>query len=296
MDTLEALGRRIHTTQELKSIVHTMKTLSAVSIRHYEDAVASLREYSRTVELGLRVVLGYRAAAARPTAAAPGPVAFVVFGSDHGLCGRFNEQIVAFARAQLREEDEAYEVLWLTAGERAGDKLEAAGETPAARLQLPGAPSGLVATAETILLHLDRWRAEAGAERILVAHNCRGEQTAATPRLRRLLPPDPAWLQAIATEPWPTRRLPTYSMDADELLAALVREYLFIGVYQAAAESIASEHAARLAAMQEAEHNIDESLDELGATYRRLRQELITEELLDVVAGFEVLQSAPQRR
>lgn len=293
MDTLEVLGRRIHTTQELKSIVHTMKTLSAVSIRHYEDAVASLREYSHTVELGLRVVLDSRVPPRRLAAAASGPTAFVVFGSDHGLCGRFNEQIVAFARAQLRGVDGTRGVLWLTAGERAGDKLGAAGETPAARLQLPGAPSGLVVTAQTVLLHLDRWRAEAGAERILVAHNRRGEQTTATPTLRQLLPLDPTWLETITAEPWPSRRLPTYSMDPDELLATLMREYLFVGVYQAAAESIASEHAARLAAMQEAEHNIDETLDELGTAYRRLRQELITEELLDVIAGFEVLRSQP---
>jgi F-type H+-transporting ATPase subunit gamma len=72
-------------------------------------------------------------------------------------------------------------------------------------------------------------------------------------------------------------------------LRALIREYLFISLFRACAESLASENASRLAAMQRADKNIDDSLENLNATFHRVRQSGIDEELFDVVAGFEAL-------
>jgi F-type H+-transporting ATPase subunit gamma len=101
---------------------------------------------------------------------------------------------------------------------------------------------------------------------------------------------DLARFSRLRAEPWPSRVLPTFSMEPRPLFAALVRQYLFISVFRACAESLASEHASRLSSMQGAERNIDERLDDLGGRYRRQRQESITEELLDVVAGFQALK------
>jgi len=72
-------------------------------------------------------------------------------------------------------------------------------------------------------------------------------------------------------------------------LRALLREYLFVSLYRACAESLASENASRLAAMQRAEKNIDELLEGLNGSYHRLRQSGIDEELFDVISGFEAL-------
>ena len=72
-------------------------------------------------------------------------------------------------------------------------------------------------------------------------------------------------------------------------MRALVREYLFISLFRACAESLASENASRLAAMQRADKNINDLLEELNATSHRLRQSGIDEELFDVVSGFEAL-------
>jgi F-type H+-transporting ATPase subunit gamma len=72
-------------------------------------------------------------------------------------------------------------------------------------------------------------------------------------------------------------------------LGALIREYLFISLFRACAESLASENASRLAAMQRAEKNIDELLEDLNRTFHRLRQSGIDEELFDVISGFEAL-------
>jgi F-type H+-transporting ATPase subunit gamma len=75
-------------------------------------------------------------------------------------------------------------------------------------------------------------------------------------------------------------------------MASLLRQRLFVALYQAFAESMASENASRLASMQAAERNIEERLEELQALFRYRRQHGITEELLDIVAGFEALSEA----
>lgn len=79
------------------------------------------------------------------------------------------------------------------------------------------------------------------------------------------------------------------NVNAIAPLRALIREYLFISLYRACAESLASENASRLAAMQRAEKNIDELLEDLASKFHQLRQSSIDEELFDVVAGYELL-------
>ena len=80
-------------------------------------------------------------------------------------------------------------------------------------------------------------------------------------------------------------------MDRERRHSHLLHQYLFVSIFRACAESQASEHSSRLAAMQSAQRNLDERLDEVTMTFRRARQNVITSELLDVVAGFEALTS-----
>jgi F-type H+-transporting ATPase subunit gamma len=104
-----------------------------------------------------------------------------------------------------------------------------------------------------------------------------------------LLPLDAQWQQGLAHVRWPVGNLPEVIGGGTTTLRALIREYLFISLFRACAESLASENASRLAAMQRAEKNIDELLEDLNRTFHRLRQSGIDEELFDVVSGFEAL-------
>ncbi len=95
---LERIKRHLTTAEDLQSVVKTMKALAAVNLRQYERAVASLAEYNRTVDMGLHVVLPHHTVARpHPQTFREGRLGALVFGSDHGLCGRFNEQIVDYA-------------------------------------------------------------------------------------------------------------------------------------------------------------------------------------------------------
>ena len=96
---------------------------------------------------------------------------------------------------------------------------------------------------------------------------------------------------AASSPKFPGRRrtCPRSSATTPATLRALIREYLFVSLFRACAESLASENASRLAAMQRADKNIDELLEDLNGTFHRLRQSGIDEELFDVVSGFEAL-------
>jgi F-type H+-transporting ATPase subunit gamma len=88
------------------------------------------------------------------------------------------------------------------------------------------------------------------------------------------------------------KNLPEIMGSKTETLRALIREYLFVSLFRACAESLASENASRLAAMQRADKNIDELLEDLNRTFHRLRQSGIDEELFEVISGFEALREA----
>jgi F-type H+-transporting ATPase subunit gamma len=97
-------------------------------------------------------------------------------------------------------------------------------------------------------------------------------------------------------EPWNSRSLPTFVTDRRRLLSRLVQQHLFVSLFRACANSLASENASRIAAMQAAEKNIEVRLEELHGSFNQLRQSAITEELLDVVTGFEALSKQHRKR
>ena len=296
METAEALQRKIATTEDLQSVVKTMKALAAVNIRQYEKAVAALAEYNRTIEMGLQVVLQMRPGGRVTVRPAPKRhVGAIVIGSDQGMCGPLNEQIVAHAITTMRELRAAPENrTLLAAGLRVTTRLEDAGEFIEHSVAVPGSTDGITPLVQDILITIDEWRAQRGLDRIVLFYNRFLSGASYRPHTVHLLPLDTEWLHSIEKRAWPSRALPLVTMDHDQLFSRLIRQYLFVSLYRAVAESLASENASRLASMQGAERNIAERLDELQAQFHQQRQMAITEELLDIVAGFEALGGCHQ--
>lgn len=294
METLELLGRRIATTRDLQSIVRTMKTLSAVTIRRSERTSRAVRAYDETVDLGLQIVLRDRdvaeaAIAASEAAGTVGPMGLIVLGSDHGLCGRFNDVAVGAALADIATHG-GDGVTVAAVGARAADLLEGAGHRAAEVFGAPGSAAGLRETTGALLALADRWRTTQGIARLRIAHAVQTPEGPARPVAMPLLPISAAYLRHQATRPWLSRRLPTYTEAREVMLARLIREHVFVRIYRALAEAQTSEHASRLAAMQSAEQGIRDQLAEMDADFRHRRQEQITSEMLDVVAGATALE------
>jgi F-type H+-transporting ATPase subunit gamma len=291
METLEALQRKIASAEALQSVVKTMKTLAAVHIRQYEQAVESLAVYNRTIERGLHVVLTARPERAVIARAVADPrLGALVFGSDQGMCGQLNEQVVAHALAAMDDlGTSAAERTVAAVGGRVAARLQEAGQAVDACCAMPGALPGVTPMVQELVLHLEAWHTQRHIERLYLFYNRHLSSATFRPHTVHLLPVHHAWLTTLVTEAWPTRVLPTFTMDWERLFTALMRQYFFVSLYRACAESLASENASRLAAMQGAEKNIDDRLAELRAQFRQQRQAAITAELLDIVAGCEAL-------
>lgn len=290
MASIELLKRRIRTAGDLRSLVRTMKALAAVSIRQYEKAVESLAEYNRTVEMGFQILLREREASFLKTRQTKKCLGAVIFGSDLGMCGQFNEQIAAHALESMKVLGcEPAERACIVVGARVIGYLEDAGQRVDEELPVPSSMSGITSCVREIVSILWDWWIHKRINQLFLFYNSHVTGAQYHPHTLRLLPLDLQWLQNIKMRKWPTKVLPIFTMDWDKLFPFMVRQYVFVSLFRATAESLASENASRLAAMQGAEKNIDDVLAELKLQFHQERQMAITDELLDIVAGFEAL-------
>ena len=290
-DTTVSLRRKISSAGDLQSVVRTMKTVAASSIGQYEESVRALGDYYRTVELGLGACFRESGPAARiverKDSANPAPIGAIVFGSDQGLVGRFNEVVADYAIKALAALPGKPEI-WAV-GERVHERLEDAGLSPVGLFPVPNSVKAITPLVGQIQIESETRRAKGEYARVYVFHNRPQAGALYEPVSQRLLPLDAQWQQGVAQVRWPAGNLPEVMGGRTTALRALLREYLFISLFRACAESLASENASRLAAMQRAEKNIDGLLEDLNRTFHRLRQGSIDEELFDVVSGFEAL-------
>jgi F-type H+-transporting ATPase subunit gamma len=216
----------------------------------------------------------------------------VVFGSDQGMCGQLNEQIVSFTLQTLKDRgSDVGSTVLMAVGERVPGLFKDSGHPVESVMSLPASVAGITTAVQDILLKIDDWHETAGIGQVMLFYSRQLPGMSCRPHVRALLPVDPEAIGIGEKTEWPGRGLPTYTMDWAVLFSSLIRHYLFVSLFRAFAETMASENASRLVAMQGAEKNIDERLVELNAQFHQQRQMSITGELLDIVAGFEALNA-----
>jgi len=174
-------------------------------------------------------------------------------------------------------------------GERVHARLADAGLPLKGLFAVPNSVQAITPLVGRIQIESEAHRAKGEYERVYVFHNRPKSGALYEPVSQRLLPLDAPWQQGLAKVPWPSKELPEVMCGDTVTLRALLREYLFISLFRACAESLASENASRLAAMERADKNIDELMETLHGTFHRIRQAGIDEELFDVISGFEAL-------
>jgi len=297
-ETTASLSRKISSAGDLQSVVRTMKALAASSIGQYEKSVNALGDYYRTVELGLGACFRENppapAKAKRNGETKAGPIGAVIFGSDQGLVGQFNDLVADYAIKTLATLPGKPHV-WAV-GERVHARLADAGLSLMGLFTVPNSVQAITPLVGQIQIESEAHRAKGEYAQLYVFHNRPQSGALYEPVSQRLLPLDAPWAEGLAKVPWPTKSLPEIMGGGTTTLRALIREYLFISLFRACAESLASENASRLAAMQRADKNIDDLLETLHGTFHQLRQSGIDEELFDVISGFEALSKEKARR
>ena len=288
---MQSLRRKIDGAGDLEGVVRAMKALAASSIGQYEKAVQSLDGYYRTVELGLSACLRQADPSQIATAKSPkadAPVGAVIFGSDQGLVGRFNEVVMDLAVDTLKKLPGPKNRIWAV-GDRVHGLLLDAGLGAPILLSVPSSVNVITPLVGELLVEIEAAREQGDVVDVYVFHNHPEAAGVFEPVSKRLLPLDQAWRSKLIQLPWPTKMLPQVFEGLTPTLEAFIRGYLFVLLFQACAESLNSENASRLAAMQRAEKNIKNMLEDLNREFHRVRQESIDEELFDVVSGFEAL-------
>ncbi len=290
MQTLETLGKKIKTVGDLLAVVKTMKALAAVNIRTYEAAAQAVEQYDQVITQGWRALLPAHGLLARAKRNNRPAAALLVLGSDQGMCGQFNDAVLQLAQREAKTLGNLGRLHIWPCGERIRAALEDSSLVHAQDygLKLPGSVTGIEPFVREAVTSIEQARREQGVETVVILAN-RPVGSSYQPWSRRLLPLDREWLEEVAARPWPRRSLPLIGAGPTESFAGLFRERLFVSLYRLAALSMAAENAARLAAMQAAEKNIQELREDLNAAFRDTRQNAITAELLDIVSGFEAL-------
>ncbi len=283
--TLEHLSRKNDTLTSIRGIVHTMKTLSAINAAPYEQAAQSIESYHQTILQGLASFV-YRTGGVSVLSEAlqPNTQLLVVFGSDHGLCGNYNEllanKVVEYSEAVPMAKQHI-----LCIGSRMGNALLEQDLSPDVVLMPPASADGVGRLAGDIVTRIERLGSGQALTNLAVTlvftqRQEHGYQETVT---RNLLPLDKSLLQP--EQLWQSRSLPDYTMNSEALLSALIRNHVFASVFRASAEAMVTENATRLSLMQQAEQSVDEQLESVQQELSSVRQDEITNELMDIVIG-----------
>ena len=296
--TLETLNRNTRTLESIRGIVHTMKTLSAINARPYEHAVRSVEAYHETILQSFKAFLHRNGPLSLTQGDTPVQVV-VVFGSDHGMCGSYNENVAAEVTRYLdvfETRGEPPHVLCV--GAQLNDALMGRDVWAESYLLPPASADGIGRLSSDIVTLLDEIRqnspfGEIAVSLVFTEQVLHGQHA---PTVKTLLPLDPSTFGDTEDQLWISRSLPDFTMRPNELLAALIRSHLFASIYRASAEALLTENAARLSQMQQAEKSVDDRLEELKSETRMVRQTEITNELMDVIIGFEALRKKRKKR
>ena len=292
-ESIASLRHKITSAKDLKSVVRSMKTIASSSIGQYEKAVNSLDDYYQTVQMGLSACLSQREQLAQssvtqnPSLQSEPAIGVIVFGSDQGLVGQFNEVIVEFVSNSLSKMP-GNKMVWAV-GELVESRLLETDLKTEKSFQLPNSVNTITALVGEILIEIEEKQESGLIEQVFLFHHKPENNAISRPLNQQLLPFDSDWRNEFTVIDWPSNNLAQVMPEQDKTGRAFIREYLFVTLFRACAESLASENASRLVAMQRAEKNIDEMQEKLNQTYHRLRQSEIDEELFDVISGFNAL-------
>jgi len=281
---LRELQRKLDSIRALQNVVNAMRSLAAVYVRRAETTLAATRPYGQVVNAALRLVLDKADLAAEEEPADRAALA-VVFASDQGLAGPFNERVVQAADSFRAER--AGPVSFACIGRRGSALLALRGIEPLLWTRAPTSLEGITAEVTELAASIFDAYHKSGAEEVFFVFNAFESIGRFESRVRRIVPPVRDELEEPAGRAFSYE--PILTAPPMALLSHLVEEYFFIELYQGLLESHASENGARLAAMTAASSNVEERLAEIRGQYQLVRQDTITSELMDVVSGAEAL-------
>jgi len=266
----------------LLDIVGAMRSLASMRLQEARRSLPGVARYAETMAAAISAAVLLLPEGASAARSAPGRRAFVLCTAEHGFVGAFNQRILDAAEAVLRPGD----ALFLL-GSRGAALAQERGRPAVWAHPMATRPASVPETIRHLTAELYRAIADGEVTRVEVIF-ARHRQGGPPAIERRLLVP----LDLAAFASTRPRLPPLHNLPAEALLEQLIAGYVFALLTEAAFESLASENAARFAAMVSAHDNVSEKLDQLRQDAPQARQSEITTELIDLVTGAEALREA----
>jgi F-type H+-transporting ATPase subunit gamma len=205
-NTLESLRHKMNGAGDLKSVVHSMKALAASSINQYEKSVLSLADYYHAIEMGLATCLRQGVEMEQMKRKGKGAIGAIIFGSDQGLIGQFNNVLVDYFRRTLGSLP-GKKMIWAV-GERVQSCLVDGGYTPAGLFSVPNSVTAITPLIGQILIACETSYEKDQISQLHVFHNRFLGGAVYEPASQFLFPMDKSWQAKLARVRWPTRNLP----------------------------------------------------------------------------------------
>ncbi|MDA9436879.1 F0F1 ATP synthase subunit gamma [Bradyrhizobium sp. CCBAU 51627] len=285
MTRLSEIQSHIASMDELLDIVGAMRSLAGMRLQEAQHALPGIRSYADSMAAGIGSALLLMPQPVTETHQEKCHRALIVCTAEHGFVGGFNERMLEAAEATLGPFD-----LLFVLGSRGAALAFERGRKLAWTGPMATRPAGAPDAVNRLTSEIYARIAHSEIARVDVMFGRYRQGAASMIERRLLLPLDTAKLVAK-----PARQVPLHNLPPRPLLEKLVAEYIFALLTEAAVESIASENAARFAAMASAHDNVSNKLAGLQGNARQARQTEITAELLDLITGAEAMQVGSRR-
>ena len=287
MATLKAIRKRIGSVRNTQQITKAMKMVSAAKLRRAQEAAVAARPYAEKMTELLKNVAARVSSQAHPLLRAreEKKVLLVLFTSDRGLCGGYNANLIRAAEAFIRRNNDK-EIALTLVGRKGADHFRRR------RANIVDRYIGVLATpAEELAVEIAQkliarfLSGEADAVYVLYSHF--RSALSQVPTLEKLLP-----VSVGAASEAETQQMTEYLYEPGvaQLLASLLPRIAEVATQRALLEATASEHGARMTAMDSATSNASKMIGSLTLQMNRARQASITRELMEIVGTAEALK------
>jgi len=288
--TTREIRRRIKAVDSTRQITRAMEMVAAARLNRAQNQVIRARPYARKMtDLLGRLSAGSSASHPLMQERSLRTVVFVPVAGDRGLCGSYNANIIRKTEGSMEECRRAgIETCLIPVGRRARDYFYRRGHRLLDEFTHIGEEAS-TSTAREIAMELRRWFVDGDVDEVRLIYSEFVSVMNHRPTEVRLLPITPAAFESEENG-HAGRAAYLYEPAPEAMFAHLLPRFLLTSVYRALAEAKASEHGARMVAMNNATDNAEEMIERLTRLYNRARQTQITTEIIEVVGGAEALR------
>ncbi len=287
MPSLKDIKKRIGTVKNTSQITKAMKMVSAAKLRRAQDAVVSARPYADKLLEVLSSLAAREDHDVHPLLQdrGRGKALVVLFTADRGLCGGFNANISKEAERFIREKTDGFEEYELMIIGRKGAEFLRSRRLPIGKVHENITGKVTYQTAALLGQEIVEGYEAGSYDAVYLVYNAFRSAISQIPTIRKLLPVEP---RPVEESQYMTQYI--YEPNRTEVLSQLLPKHVEVQIFRALLESVASEHGARMSAMDNASKNANEMIRKLTLQYNRARQAAITKELMEIISGAEAIK------